>query len=215
MDRRLFCTSLLLVMAPGIGAAQGHDDRGNHGGPPGGGHQGGHGGGGGPHGGGGGPHGGPGGGGGPEHRAAQHGGPPPGGGGGRSRAEAEVVRGSQGPSERRSASAGRPSARPSTGGRGARPPGGTHRPGEGRPAGFRPIHGGAWRYPSGYHYRHWSIGLFLPSIFLGSAYAFYDWGLLGLEPPPPGYRWVRYGPDLLLVDRYTGRIADVIYGAFY
>ena len=38
---------------------------------------------------------------------------------------------------------------------------------------------------------------------------------MGLEPPPPGYRWVRYGPDLLLVNVRTRRVADVIYGAFY
>ena len=30
-----------------------------------------------------------------------------------------------------------------------------------------------------------------------------------------GYRWVRYGPDLLLVQLGTGYIADTIYGAFY
>ncbi|WP_231636068.1 RcnB family protein [Novosphingobium sp. ST904] len=32
---------------------------------------------------------------------------------------------------------------------------------------------------------------------------------------PPGYYWVRYGPDLLLVDRRTRRVVDVIYSAFY
>jgi Ni/Co efflux regulator RcnB len=38
---------------------------------------------------------------------------------------------------------------------------------------------------------------------------------MGLEGPPYGYRWVRYGPDLLLVNTRTGRIEDAIYGAFY
>ena len=52
-------------------------------------------------------------------------------------------------------------------------------------------------------------------MFLSNAYYFNDWNLLGLGPPPYGYVWVRYGPDLLLVDRRSGRIADVIYGAFY
>lgn len=96
-----------------------------------------------------------------------------------------------------------------------RPPQGTHRPGEGRPPGFRPIHGRPWRYPSGYRYRRWSIGLTLPSVFLSPAYYYTGYAMLGLEAPPPGYRWVRYGPDLLLVQTFTGRIADVIYGAFY
>jgi Ni/Co efflux regulator RcnB len=37
---------------------------------------------------------------------------------------------------------------------------------------------------------------------------------MGLYAPPPGFVWVRFGPDLLLVNRHTGQIADVIYGAF-
>jgi Ni/Co efflux regulator RcnB len=36
-----------------------------------------------------------------------------------------------------------------------------------------------------------------------------------LEPPPPGFQWVRYGPDLLLVNVVTGQVADVAYGVFY
>jgi Ni/Co efflux regulator RcnB len=90
-----------------------------------------------------------------------------------------------------------------------------HRPGTGRPPNFRPIHGPSYRYPHGYRYRRWTIGLFLPSIFLSSSYYYDDWAPLGVGAPPPGYRWVRYGPDLLLVQRRTGRIVDVIYGAFY
>jgi Ni/Co efflux regulator RcnB len=55
----------------------------------------------------------------------------------------------------------------------------------------------------------------LPSVFLGGAYFYDNYGALGLAPPPAGYRWVRYGPDLLLVNVVTGRIADVVEGAFY
>jgi Ni/Co efflux regulator RcnB len=84
-----------------------------------------------------------------------------------------------------------------------------------RPPNFRPIHRPGFHYPRGYHYRRWNIGLILPSIFLSNYYYFNDWNALGLYPPPPGYIWVRYGPDLLLVNRRTGRIRDVIYGAFY
>ena len=51
------------------------------------------------------------------------------------------------------------------------------------------------------------LGSILPRLFLSSSYYWSDWGALGLGPPPPGYVWVRYGPDLLLVNRYTGRIA--------
>jgi Ni/Co efflux regulator RcnB len=93
-----------------------------------------------------------------------------------------------------------------------RPP---HRPGAGRPPHFRPVHGNPFSYPRGYTYRRWTIGLLLPSLFLSSNYYYSDYNALGVGPPPIGYRWVRYGPDLLLVSSRTGRIADVIYGAFY
>jgi Ni/Co efflux regulator RcnB len=38
---------------------------------------------------------------------------------------------------------------------------------------------------------------------------------MGLHAPPPGLVWVRFGPDLLLVNQRTGKVHDVIYGAFY
>jgi Ni/Co efflux regulator RcnB len=55
----------------------------------------------------------------------------------------------------------------------------------------------------------------LPHLFLSSRYYYDQYWNLGVGAPPPGYRWVRYGPDLLLVSTRTGRISDVIYGAFY
>jgi Ni/Co efflux regulator RcnB len=84
-----------------------------------------------------------------------------------------------------------------------------------RPSTFRRIRAQAFRYPRGYHYRRWHRGSILPRLFLSSLYFWTNWAALGVGPPPPGYVWVRYGPDLLLVNRYNGRIADVIYGAFY
>jgi Ni/Co efflux regulator RcnB len=54
----------------------------------------------------------------------------------------------------------------------------------------------------------------LPAVFLTSTYIYSNYYGLGLGAPPPGYVWVRYGPDLLLVQQGTGRVADVIYGAF-
>jgi Ni/Co efflux regulator RcnB len=77
------------------------------------------------------------------------------------------------------------------------------------------IHGPAFHYPPGFGYRRWSTGLILPPIFLTSPYYFDAYAPLGLGPPPAGYRWVRYGPDLLLVNIFTGRIADVVDGVFY
>ena len=94
-------------------------------------------------------------------------------------------------------------------------PGLPHRPGAGRPPHFKPVHARPFRYPHGYRYRRWTIGLLLPHLFLSSAYYYDQYWNLGVGAPPPGFRWVRYGPDLLLVDVRTGRISDVIYGAFY
>ncbi|HVW71467.1 MAG TPA: RcnB family protein [Steroidobacteraceae bacterium] len=72
-----------------------------------------------------------------------------------------------------------------------------------------------FRYPPGFAYRRWIAGAILPPIFLSGAYFYDNYPALGLGPPPLGYRWVRYGPDLLLVNVATGRIVDVVDGAFY
>ncbi|HEY7899948.1 MAG TPA: RcnB family protein [Caulobacteraceae bacterium] len=103
---------------------------------------------------------------------------------------------------------------------GHRPPG--HRPGyrPGRPGGGwgwngRRWHGGRWTWPSGYHYRRWTVGGILPALFLAQTYYFADYAQLGFEAPPWGYQWVRYGPDLLLVNIRSGQIMDVEYGVFY
>jgi Ni/Co efflux regulator RcnB len=32
---------------------------------------------------------------------------------------------------------------------------------------------------------------------------------------PPGYRWIRYYDDALLVDTWDGTVVDVIYGFFW
>jgi Ni/Co efflux regulator RcnB len=69
-------------------------------------------------------------------------------------------------------------------------------------------------YPRGYGYRRWAIGAFLPLFFLSERY-YIDYDYIGLPPPLPGTEWVRYGPDALLVDVYTGRVIDVAYGVFY
>jgi Ni/Co efflux regulator RcnB len=74
---------------------------------------------------------------------------------------------------------------------------------------------GFFRYPTGYAYRRWGVGQVLPLLFLSSTYYFTNYAVLGLDPPPYGYQWVRYGPDVLLVNIRTGQIMDVEYGVFY
>ena len=69
-------------------------------------------------------------------------------------------------------------------------------------------------YPRGWGYRQWWIGGRLPPLFVSPGYYYPDWAALGLQAPVPGYVWVRFGPDLLLVNLVTNEIEDVVYGAF-
>ena len=48
-----------------------------------------------------------------------------------------------------------------------------------------------------------------------SDYYIDDWYSYDLYEPPYGYQWIRVGPDILLVDPVTGRIIQVVSGAFY
>ena len=79
---------------------------------------------------------------------------------------------------------------------------------------FNRVHLAPFVYPPGWGYRRWGIGMVLPPLFLAPAYFYADWATLGLPPPQPGFQWVRYGPDLVLVNVATGQIVDVVYGAF-
>ena len=80
---------------------------------------------------------------------------------------------------------------------------------------FSPVHGSPFIYPRGWAYRSWGVGAVLPPLFLAPEYYYSDWAALGLDPPPPGTQWVRYGPDLLLVDVGTGNVIQVVPGVFY
>ncbi len=79
---------------------------------------------------------------------------------------------------------------------------------------FQSFRAAPFSYPSGYGYRRWGIGQRLPRLFLSPGY-FINWGAYNLGPPAPGCEWVRYGPDALMVNQYTGQVVDVVYGVFY
>jgi Ni/Co efflux regulator RcnB len=79
---------------------------------------------------------------------------------------------------------------------------------------YSAVRGPEFRYPRGWAYRRWYQGDVLPRLFLTDAF-FIDYAFLGLPPPPRYYRWVRYGPDALLVNVYDGRVLDVVYDAYY
>jgi Ni/Co efflux regulator RcnB len=78
---------------------------------------------------------------------------------------------------------------------------------------FARLHGDPYRWPHGYGYRRWEVGYRLPPVFLLPEY-YVDYGPYGLEAPPPGFQWVRYGPDLLLVSLATGEVLQTVYDAY-
>jgi Ni/Co efflux regulator RcnB len=69
--------------------------------------------------------------------------------------------------------------------------------------------------PRGWYYQRWTFGEILPQLFWGQNYWLDNYYAYGLPVPPPGTVWVRYGPDALLIDRYTGEIVQVVYNIFY
>ena len=106
---------------------------------------------------------------------------------------------------------------------GAPHPGGPHGPppgAHGGPLTFRGheihrAHLAPFVYPPGHRYQRWAAGMVLPPLFLAPAYFYADWAALGLVAPEAGFQWVRYGPDMLLVNVTTGQVVDVVYGVFY
>jgi hypothetical protein len=80
---------------------------------------------------------------------------------------------------------------------------------------FSSFHAAPFYYPGGWGYRRWTVGQILPGLFLSQGYFIGNWAAYGLGPPPPGLQWVRYGPDALLVNVYTGQVVDTVYGVFW
>ena len=77
------------------------------------------------------------------------------------------------------------------------------------------FHAGSYRRPDGWYYHRWTYGAFLPRLFWSHQYWLDDYGAYGLETPPPGYVWVRYGSDALLIEENSGEIIQVEYNVFY
>lgn len=88
-------------------------------------------------------------------------------------------------------------------------------------SGFRNSNRNHFRMPRyyapfrGYNYSRLSVGIFLNSGFYGSNYWINDPWSYRLPPAYAGYRWVRYYNDVILVDTFTGEVADVIPNFFW
>jgi Ni/Co efflux regulator RcnB len=75
--------------------------------------------------------------------------------------------------------------------------------------------GASYSFPRGYGYQAWGFGQYLPGSFFISDYVLYNYWAYGLEPPPPGFEWIRVGPDALLVQDGSGYILDAVRDLFY
>jgi Nickel/cobalt transporter regulator len=76
---------------------------------------------------------------------------------------------------------------------------------------------GSYRAPYGYRggYRRWGIGGRIDSIFFAQDYWIDNPDYYRLPPAYGGYRWVRYYNDALLIDIYSGTVADEIPNFFW
>jgi Ni/Co efflux regulator RcnB len=86
------------------------------------------------------------------------------------------------------------------------------------PHSFRSAH--RWRVgpyyaPVGFYDHLWGWGDYLPPSWYGEQYIVADWWNYDLPAPPYGYFWVRVAGDAMLVDQYSGQIAQVIRAVFW
>jgi Ni/Co efflux regulator RcnB len=77
------------------------------------------------------------------------------------------------------------------------------------------FHLGLYYDPFGWGYSPFSIGWRMWPSYYGSNYWINDPWAYRLPYAPPGYRWIRYYDDAILVDTWTGEVVDVIYNFFW
>jgi hypothetical protein len=77
------------------------------------------------------------------------------------------------------------------------------------------FHVGVYYDPFGWSYRPYQIGWRLWPSYYSSRYWIDDPWYYRLPYAPPGYVWVRYWDDALLVDRWNGEVVDVIQNFFW
>jgi len=77
------------------------------------------------------------------------------------------------------------------------------------------FHFGFYYDPFGWGYRPYSIGWRMWPSYYRSSYWLNDPWQYRLPYAPPGYRWIRYYDDAVLVDTWDGQVVDVIYNFFW
>ena len=69
-------------------------------------------------------------------------------------------------------------------------------------------------WPPGLAYQHFDVGQRIAHVFWRPTRFLEDYADYGLADPPYGFEWVRYGPDVLLIDLGTGIVGQAVYGVF-
>jgi Ni/Co efflux regulator RcnB len=79
---------------------------------------------------------------------------------------------------------------------------------------FEPLRAERYAWPHGYNYHRYAVGYRLPPTFIVQQYYITDYETYGVDSPPPDFQWIRYGPDLLLIDVNSGQVSNAVYGVF-
>ncbi|WP_419813995.1 RcnB family protein [Glacieibacterium sp.] len=74
---------------------------------------------------------------------------------------------------------------------------------------------GSYYHPRGYGYRSWNTGAYLPRAYWGQRYWIGNPVGYRLDYARPGTRWIRVGPDALLIRTYNGSVIRVVRNLFY
>jgi len=74
---------------------------------------------------------------------------------------------------------------------------------------------GPYIRPPHFYAHVWTFGEVLPVDWYAPDYLIEDWWNYDLPAPPPGFDWVRVGDDALLIDEYTGQVAQVVRQLFW
>lgn len=78
-----------------------------------------------------------------------------------------------------------------------------------------PRYRGAYAYPRGYGYQAWGVGYRLPRAYFSSQNYILDPGYYRLPPGFSGTRWVRVGPDALLIRLADRAILRAVRGLYW
>lgn len=80
---------------------------------------------------------------------------------------------------------------------------------------FRRYQGANYYYPRGFAYRAWNTGAYLPRAYWNDRYYIGRPAAFGLPLAYRGTRWVRVGPDALLIRARNGVIVRVVRNLYY